>query len=72
MKMSQGKSPDAMRGPATSYLMDEGEKMAQDRMLYGGTGGDGDNGNAGEMDKSCCNPSNPSTTGNGSGHWSHK
>lgn len=69
MKMSQGKSPDSLHGPATSYLMDEGEKMAQDRMLYG-TGGDGDNGNAGMMDKSCRNPTDVRTTGDGSSHWS--
>ena len=34
MKMSQGKSPEAMRGPATSYLMDEGEKMAQQQEAH--------------------------------------
>jgi hypothetical protein len=62
-------SPSAMHGPATSFDSDA-EKMAQDKMMYGGTGPDGDNGNAMEMSKSCCNPGDPKTTGDGHGHWS--
>ncbi len=62
--------PSALHGPATSYLINEGEKMAQDKSMYGGTGPDGDNGNEMEMSKSCCNPSDPRTTGDGSGHFS--
>lgn len=66
---SSNKDPMAMRGPATSYDNPAG-KMAEDKMIYAGTGPDGDNGNAMMMDKSCCNPGNPRTTGDGSGHFS--
>lgn len=64
-------SPMDMHGKATHYE-DPAEKMAEDKMLFGGTGGDGMNGNAGMMDKSVKNPTDPRTTGDGSGHWSHK
>ncbi len=66
--MSTGKSPDAMRGPASGFLIDQAEKDAQDRQLFGGTGGDGDNGNAGKPMN--LNPGSPATTGDGSSHWS--
>jgi len=68
--MMKGKKMDG-EGKMSHYD-DPGPKMAEDKMLYGSTGPDGDNGNAMMMDKSCCNPGNPSTTGNGQGHWSHK
>lgn len=58
-----------MHGPATHFDSDA-EKLAQDRAMFGGSGGDGMNGNVGMMDKAVENPKNPRTTGDGSGHFS--
>jgi hypothetical protein len=63
------KSPMALHGPATHFDSDA-EKLAQDRSMYGGTGPDGDNGNAMEATTASTNPSNPRTTGDGKGHFS--
>jgi hypothetical protein len=66
--MSKNTSPMALHGPAT-HFDDDSEKLAQDRSMYGGSGGDGMNGNEGTAKMSSLNPSNPRTTGDGSS-WS--
>lgn len=63
------KSPMDMRGPATHFDSDA-EKMAQDKMMYGGTGGDGMNGNEGKAMPASMGPGNPRTTGDGKGNFS--
>ena len=66
---NEGKGVMALHGPAT-HFDDPGPKMEHDRKMYGGTGEDGINGNAGSMDKAVEHPRDPRTTGDGSGHWS--
>jgi hypothetical protein len=68
--MKTGKcGPMEMHGPAT-HFDSPAEKLAQDKSMFGGTGPDGDNGNEMMATMASTNPGSPSTTGDGSGHWS--